>query len=111
MHGLPCGRLGCRAPILSDDQGVVPAAAQANDRNGGQLAEVGRPGMGRAQPYKPVPTAERSLAEPEPSPVTGLHRLPRCAYFDVHVRLALRCAGKSRSTVRDVTLTCKHKRG
>jgi len=45
------GVLGCRDPILVDDQGLVQAALAADHRDGGQPAEVGGSGLGRARPH------------------------------------------------------------
>ena len=65
------GVLGCSDPVLSDDQAPVQAGCHgsaigpsdngnaANDWDGGQLAEVGEPGLGCAGRYDLVPPADR----------------------------------------------------
>lgn len=55
----PCGVLRCGDPVLSDHRGPFQAAASANDRDGGQPAQDGGPGLGGSRLHHPVPTADR----------------------------------------------------
>jgi hypothetical protein len=57
----PCGVLARGDPVLSDDLVSFQAAVAVNDREGGQTAEDGRPGLGGAD-YTTLGRQQKSLA-------------------------------------------------